>query len=469
MSQLWKLPRAEQMEVLRKWSSEMRVPSPTQTKSPVLSPPPTRRVSARLAKLAAEDEIDENVAVIDENDTVINENDAVIDENDAEIEENDAVIVEIDAIDGVRQQEIKNDVSDLLELKTVLADRDTTIARLEKELAQVTRNWEGQIDQLMWLNSLVQEKEVKLFDTDLTVSALESTVSDQAIIINNLWCAYKEKQEQLVEKDKCLKGMEMKLDILKESDRVSKELSMAQKQLAKSSLALASKMKKSKFVTAHAVTYATTKPRLEIKQEMIDAEKREREKRRAKQKAEIDVLISAVDRIAAGYDRYENVSTIITFSEPRSEIIPDHLFTWIHTEMVGLWLYTVEPTVEEQEKYEKHLLKQMRPDPIYSPDLPKAKVNWQRLNTNMKRNLPMPDQYPVHGCAQDPEFYTAMKAVYWKNQKQEDQFLFDLEKPFGALFGFWTSQGVLAPPEEPVHGYVCSPESGTWVIAAEGG
>jgi hypothetical protein len=30
-------------------------------------------------------------------------------------------------------------------------------------------------------------------------------------------------------------------------------------------------------------------------------------------------------------------------------------------------------------------------------------------------------------------------------------------------------EGVLAPPVEPVGGYLCCPETGTWIIAAEGG
>ena len=237
-------------------------------------------------------------------------------------------------------------------------------------------------------------------------------------------------QAQLVDKDKTINGLEVKLDILRKSDRVFKELTVAQKQLAKSSLALASKMKKSKFVTAHAVTYATTKPREEIKLEMIDAQKREMEKKRAKQKSEIDVMISAVDRIAAGYERYENVSTVITFSEPRSEFVPDHLFTWMEQDMIAVWLYTVEPTVEEQEKYEKHLQKQMRPDPIHSPDLPKARVNWHRLNLNMKGNLPVPDQFALHGCAQSPEFYTAtLDFEHYGGQTLNTKLVFESGKP----------------------------------------
>ena len=72
--------------------------------------------------------------------------------------------------------------------------------------------------------------------------------------------------------------------------------------------------------------------------------------------------------------------------------------------MISLWVYTVEPTLEEQKKFDKYLEKRMRPDPIYAPTLPKARVNWPYLNPNINRNLPVPLEYPFHGCALDPDF-----------------------------------------------------------------
>lgn len=275
---------------------------------------------------------------------------------------------------------------------------------------------------------------------------------------------------ELEEKDKSLKLALCKLDALKKADMVSKELTSAQKQLAKSTLALVEKQKKTKFMTAHTVSYCTTKPREEVKKEMIEAENREREKRRNVQKAEVDAMVSAVDRIAAGYDRYQNVSTIITFSEPRSDVVvPDHLFIWVEQDMIALWLFTVEPTVEEQEKYEKHLLKQLRPDPIFSPTLPKAHVNWHRLNSNMKRNLPQPVPVAVQGCCQVPEFYTTEKGMLNESGLSYCKFVTSSGYPFGVELGFQTSMGVLAPPVESVHGYQFCMETGTWIIAAEGG
>ena len=50
------------------------------------------------------------------------------------------------------------------------------------------------------------------------------------------------------------------------------------------------------------------------------------------QKKEIAAIVNHVDMIAASYDRYQNISTILTFSEPRSEVVPDYLFTWVENQ-----------------------------------------------------------------------------------------------------------------------------------------
>ena len=202
-------------------------------------------------------------------------------------------------------------------------------------------------------------------------------------------------EDKLEEKDHLINLMQVKLDCMREADKSSQQLILRQKQLAKSTVALVSKQRKTKMADAHTVRYTTTKARPEVEDEITLAERREWERKRLGQKEEIDAIVSAVDRISASYDRYQNVSTIITFSEPRSEVVPDHLFTWVEKDMITMWLLSMEPTKEEQEKYEKHLEEQMRPDPIYSLTLLKPRVNWSRLNTNMLRNLPISVKYPL--------------------------------------------------------------------------
>ena len=78
-----------------------------------------------------------------------------------------------------------------------MQDKDNTMAALsmqhKKDMAAMQskydalyQNWEGQLTQLLWLNSVVQKKDVELFDKDLAISSLEGTVSDQTSTINDL-------------------------------------------------------------------------------------------------------------------------------------------------------------------------------------------------------------------------------------------------------------------------------------------
>jgi len=107
------------------------------------------------------------------------------------------------------------------------------------------------------------------------------------------------------------------------------------------------------------------------------------------------------------------------------------------------------------------------PPPIIVPD-PRPVVNWNRLNTNQKRNPPTPVRCSLRSCAQDPDFYSKTKDVHACSRRVDNKPVFDCAAPFGSLYGFWTSKGIVALPDIPVHGYICCQEMGDWIIAAEG-
>ena len=100
------------------------------------------------------------------------------------------------------------------------------------------------------------------------VNALEEKVEDFEEMVIEL-------KVQLVKKDKIIQEQQIKLDTLRMADQVSKELSMTQKMLTNSNLALISKQKKTKLVTAHSVEYIITKPRPAVMSEMAMAKDRD--------------------------------------------------------------------------------------------------------------------------------------------------------------------------------------------------
>ena len=95
--------------------------------------------------------------------------------------------------------------------------------------------------------------------------------------------------------------------------------------------------------------------------------------------------------------------------------------------------------------------------------VPYPAVEWTKVRPS-PRSLPQPEKFPIIGCPEDPEFYPA-----WDKRMNQLAATFSVlstppPSPFGSRDGFLTSQGVVAPPEEPVHGYIFSGD--TWVIHA---
>ena len=154
---------------------------------------------------------------------------------------------------------------------------------------------------------------------------------------------------------------------------------------------------------------------------------------------------------------------------------PDHLPVAVPLELLGIWTYAEEPTEKEEQMYDQYLAR-ILPVPIYSPDLPQPHVLWHKLNTNMLRNMLTPHKFSIMGCSPDPEFYTVMKQTteYYGNGGLQSKIIenglaWEKGNPFGNTFGFQTDMGVVPIPDTPVHGYMCCPERGVWVIAACGG
>ena len=72
--------------------------------------------------------------------------------------------------------------TEMCDMATYMGEKDKTITELKLEVADRSLNCEGQVTQLVWLDSLVNEKEAKLFEKNLAISALEVTLSDKSSV-----------------------------------------------------------------------------------------------------------------------------------------------------------------------------------------------------------------------------------------------------------------------------------------------
>merc|ERR1719318_1902407 len=121
----------------------------------------------------------------------------------------------------------------------------------------------------------------------------------------------------------------------------------AQKQLARSTMALA-KNHRTRFCTdRHQVTYRSTDSSPEVQHEMNLAAARIREEKVKQERADLAKLSEAVDRLARKYDRYNMITTTNIHN---TRCAPDGLPCILPRDMMGLWLYAdmeEEPTAEE--------------------------------------------------------------------------------------------------------------------------
>ena len=271
-----------------------------------------------------------------------------------------------------------------------------------------------------------------------------------------------------------------KLEQLRRGDSTQKILSEAQAQLAKSTAALHAKNKKTRFIVgAHKLVNKVTAPSKAVVKEMQSSSDRVFQQHRQEQKADVTRLAGIVDNLSLKYpkDRYSFQSIVISNPMQPGQAKEDDIS--ITKVFSALCCIGFEPTAKELEEYDDLLAREARPDPIYSPSFPKPNIQWHTLNANYLRNMPKPEAYPIESCSLEPSFYSTIIPTYELLDGREfgaGRFAvthknpqFEKQNPFGMLYGFSTDAGVLPVPERPVHGYVCVPETGAWVIAARGG
>ena len=273
------------------------------------------------------------------------------------------------------QTEMCDMAKDVSEKDKTIIEKDKTIMELKSEIGDRSRNCEGQLDQLLLLDSIVNEKDAKIFDRELALYAMEVTMSDQASTINTLmaqldlhnnlpmvetmtvpeldsfevqyWrsahCEQVEKFRALYSHCQSLANerdrLEDYISALSTCETKTKELSNQQQKLTKSLLALVEKERKTKFIEgSHTLYHAVSEPRPVVRIEMANAVQRIRQE-------EITKLANAVDVLAARYSpdkhRYDQ-SPPTNDSEQVCTTDPDHLPPAVPKEMFAPWLHIHE-------------------------------------------------------------------------------------------------------------------------------
>ena len=87
-------------------------------------------------------------------------------------------------------------------------------------------------------------------------------------------------------------------------------------------------------------------------------------------------------------------------------------------------------------------------------------IDLHNVNSRFIENIPKPNSYPVLGVSQDPDFY------HKRYDRGDPTKCFLSSYPHGALSGYETNLGIVAPPKEPIHGYIWSDRFRSYVLHA---
>ena len=95
-------------------------------------------------------------------------------------------------------------------------------------------------------------------------------------------------------------------------------------------------------------------------------------------------------------------------------------------------------------------------------------IDFSKVNVRSIANIPRPEHQAVHGCSQDPKFYSesVILSYDYYNRPHTLESSHKKAKPFGSLYGYLTNVGVVPVPDTPVHGYIWCHDSGGFILHA---
>ena len=364
---------------------------------------------------------------------------------------------------------IDNLNQELLSKDQVIAKQSQAISSLQEEIKLVNEE-KAELSQV--LASTITRKDGELLIKDQVISQQQLTTASLQAELGQL---------------------KQRLGALQNLDLVSEKVRAEQNRLIASYAALTSLGRRTKLTSAHSVTFKPAQPSPTVKQEVERAICRETT-------SWLSDLVTKVDQVQAKYfsklavnsepctmiksEKSELSSMVRSERKPSSPKVATkqesgkHWHTLVPRYLRTLFRRWTDPSLEVDKVVEKPVLPSVSPYP---------KVDWQRLAKPSFKDpvgLPSPQDWPIQGCA--PENgrscplvgqsicldYRCERQGRCRNSCKSrdydyDRFFPSTTYPFGALPGYETNLGIIAPPTVPVNGRVRHPDYGYWVLQAQ--
>ena len=168
---------------------------------------------------------------------------------------------------------------------------------------------------------------------------------------------------------------------------------------------------------------------------------------------------SFVNKIKSFVSSFNNVYTKEKSSQLKQEVLDENVFP----DFQQMWKFVGDLFVQNPDSAQISTMTSPTPEIVYKT------IDFSKVNVRNMANIPKPSSCPVHGCSNDPKFYTEivkLDSVDYYGRHYTSPCRHQTSAPFGSLFGYQTNDGIVPVPDTPVHGHVWSDQLRDWVLHA---
>ena len=168
---------------------------------------------------------------------------------------------------------------------------------------------------------------------------------------------------------------------------------------------------------------------------------------------------SFVNKMKTFISSFNNVYTKEKSSQLKQEVLDENVFP----DFQQMWKFVGDLFVQNPDSAQISTTTSPTPEIVYKS------IDFSKVNVRNMANIPKPTSCPVHGCSNDPKFYTEivkLDSVDYYGRNYTAPCRHQSTAPFGSQFGYRTNDGIVPVPDTPVHGHVWSDHLRDWVLHA---
>ena len=150
---------------------------------------------------------------------------------------------------------------------------------------------------------------------------------------------------------------------------------------------------------------------------------------------------SFVNKMKTFISSFDNVYTKEKSSQLKQQILDENVFP----DFQQMWKFVGDLFVQNPDSAQISTTTSPTPEIVYKS------IDFSKVNVRNMANIPKPTSCPVHGCSNDPKFYTEivkLDSVDYYGRNYTAPCRHQATAPFGSQFGYKTNDGIVPVPDQ---------------------